>query len=114
VNIDDTQVDIHLRWASYKAKFEKFYASNKLEESTFSAFSANDQIIHQHNVQGLSWQLGHNNFSDMTWNQFKASHLGFVDTLARPKKYEVYNQSKVLADSLDWVDKGAVTPVKNL
>jgi len=64
--------------------------------------------IEEHNE---THQIGHNKFSDWTQEEFD-SILGYRPELRTEERvfadFEVSN-----ADSVDWRDKGAVTPVKN-
>merc|ERR1711977_487858 len=71
----------------------------------------------QENAKGHKYTLAMNEFADLTADEFGAMYMG----LAKPKKLwgslesggtHVYDGSP-LADSIDWVSKGAVTPVKN-
>merc|ERR1712083_117522 len=68
------------------------------------------------NAKGLGYQLGINQFSDLTTDEVVASYTGL-----KPKSTwadlphlgtHTYN-GEALADSIDWTTQGAVTPVKN-
>jgi hypothetical protein len=37
------------------------------------AFASNDAITNEHSTKGLSYWLGHNEFSDMTWEEISPS-----------------------------------------
>merc|ERR1719305_623977 len=66
------------------------------------------------NAKGLSWTLGHNAFSAMTLEAFTATHLGLTVDTNRTKNYDNTDYSNhTFADSIDWVGKGAVSPVKD-
>merc|ERR1719305_330825 len=66
------------------------------------------------NAKGLSWTLGHNAFSAMTLEAFTATHLGLTVDTNRTKNYDNTDFSNhTFADTIDWVAKGAVSPVKN-
>merc|ERR1712072_506245 len=58
---------------------------------------------------------GVNEFADLSWDEFAATHLGYKSDGNRwgdlPKV--AFPEITDVADSIDWVSKGAVTPVKN-
>merc|ERR1719454_1700031 len=65
-------------------------------------------------MQKVSYRLGHNELSDQSREDFAAGYLGLVVNPNRTKVFDAtLNLSGPYADSLDWVSKGAVTPVKN-
>jgi len=104
-------------WGDYKLSFGKDYATAALEQNAFAAYVENDEIIEEHNAKGLSYTLGHNAFSDMTWDEFKSAYVSGMDSnpnFRREKNYDLELEATVVtADALDWVTKGAVTPIKN-
>merc|ERR1711916_276787 len=86
----------------------------------YSTFKRNHDLIHKHNADGSkSFKLGHNQFSDMSNAEFKATMMG----LAKNPNYGRQGNLKAsihvdsLSDSVpatvDWRTAGAVTPVKN-
>lgn len=112
VDLDDSSVDIQERWEAFKTQFEKTYTVDE-EESAFSAFQQNDAKIQRFNAGDETYTLGHNEFSDMTSDEFNSVMLtGYVEDKTREKDYEVLS-TKNLDDAKDWVTLGAVTPVKN-
>jgi len=105
------------KFAQYKVDFAKGYDSVGVETKALSAFVENDKIIEATNAKNLSYWLGHNEFSDMSWEEFKAVYVSGIDqnpTLHRERNfdYSLLNET-VTADAIDWDSKGAVTPVKN-
>jgi C1A family cysteine protease len=114
-DLDAKGVPVADKFAMFKAQFSKSYTTAELEASAEAAFAANEQTIIEHNLLGLSYWLGHNTFSDLTWEEFTSTHLGSLTGLAaRPKKYDFSLLSKTVNDtSWDWTTKGAVTPIKN-
>ena len=67
--------------------------------------------IEEHNASGASWVAGHNQFSDWTHAEYKAM-LGYAGSSERVRKTPVV-LPEANADSVNWVEAGAVTPVKD-
>jgi C1A family cysteine protease len=79
-------------------------------------FANNDDIIEAHNAQGLSYTLGHNKFSGMSVEEWRAYvHLGL--SRPGPDSSALLHSAPVDASSLpasvDWTAQGKVTPVKD-
>jgi len=76
-------------------------------------FADNHDMIEAHNAAGHSYKMGHNEFSDRTWEEFK----GMMMSEPMPKKesnpVKTFLRLGALADSVDWTTQNAVTPVKN-
>jgi C1A family cysteine protease len=110
----ELQLDKFSAWAF---KHSKTYGIANERQAARAAFIANDEIIEATNSKGLSYWLGHNQFSDLTWEQFKAKYVGKFNenpTLNRDRNYDMtLLNTTVTGDVLDWSTKGAVTPVKN-
>jgi len=106
-------VDLFEAW---KAKHGKAYSTVAGEAKALATFMENEAKIVAHNsLLGRSYELGHNEFSDLTADEFYSQRLGFNATAARvPGAAEhVPTPLSDLPDAIDWVAKGAVTPVKN-
>jgi len=79
-------------------------------------FADNEDLIEQTNAKGLTYKLGHNKFSHLSFEEFKvAVGLGLAkpETLEGPRNIHEANNATVLSDSVDWVSAGAVTGVKD-
>jgi len=83
-------------------------------------YIVNDIYIHLHNSEGKStFTMGHNAFSHLSHDEFKQKMKnGFVmppNYLAERLASRLTNLSapKDVPDSIDWVEKGGVTPIKN-
>jgi C1A family cysteine protease len=115
--------NVHDR-AFYEEKFFNWLAQHKVEATSGSHFVAmlqnfanNDDIIEAHNKLQSTYKLGHNQFSHMTVDEWRA-HVN----LNLMKKPEVSTAANVFAapanmmaipSEIDWSAKGAVTPVKD-
>merc|ERR1719389_1379728 len=96
--------------------YNKDYSANGQDvEARYTAFKTNVDIIDETNSdKSKSYWLGLNEFADLTWEEFSATHLGYKEgpRFGDLPKVPFPNITDV-ADSIDWVTKGAVTPVKN-
>jgi len=79
-------------------------------------FANNHDLIEQHNAQNLTYTLGHNAFSHMSYNEWvEYMRFGLDKPSHEPSDviHEAPADLSTLAASVDWVSGGAVTPVKN-
>jgi len=103
------------KFAVWVGVWHKHYDTEADRAIAFENFVRNDEAYESHNAKMKSWTLGHNEFSDLNWEQFSSRYLGFagpLDDTSKKFDYSLLNAS-YLAAELDWVAKGAVTPVKN-
>mmetsp|Transcript_23884 Transcript_23884/g.70355 ORF Transcript_23884/g.70355 Transcript_23884/m.70355 type:complete len:479 (+) Transcript_23884:78-1514(+) len=101
----------------YKQEFGKTYADEETERIALGHFVSNDRIIEAHNARDSTYTLGHNHYSDMSWEQFRERHMSY-EMPERPRQERVRvrlgaSQDPPLPDSVDWVAQGCVTPVKD-
>jgi len=79
----------------------------------FNTFKANLEMITAHNNGSSGWKMGINQFADLTTAEFKA-YLGLKPRdNAYIRSQNVEQLSGVVSNDIDWVSKGAVTPVKD-
>jgi hypothetical protein len=101
------------KFANWVKQFGKHYETEGAAALAFHNFVQNDEMYIAHNAKGLSWTLGHNEFSDLNREQFARTHLGLNGVVEKRNfDYSLLNATNLAAE-LDWVAKGAVTPVKN-
>lgn len=98
----------------WKSEHRKTYASADVEAAALAAFASNDAIIHQHNGKNLTYTLGHNEYSDMTWEEFSTTVMSELYLNRSPKnarRVHIKDSVHALAvpNEVDWTSKGAVT-----
>jgi len=107
--------DIDEAWEAFKVQFPKAYNSPSEESQRKEIFASNFEYIIAHNQGDSKFQLGVNQFADLTEEEWKATYTGRV----KPASYEEapklgrIQAADELADSIDWTTLGAVTPVKD-
>jgi len=117
--------NVHDR-AFYEAKFFNWLSTFNVKPTNgehfvkmLQNFADNEDIINAHNSANKSYTLGHNQFSHLSFAEFKEQmHLGLtVPSLRSGEPAEFIHRApadmSTLADEIDWTLSGAVTEVKN-
>ncbi|CAG2176662.1 unnamed protein product, partial [Oppiella nova] len=119
-----TQSDVESQWIAFKKQFrDTDYQSIGLGDESIrrQIFEINYRDIVNHNTeadQGLhSFKLGVNQFTDWTTEEYqgwlnKFDH-GASATKSNVRPVSSNNSLVKLPDSVDWRQKGAVTPIKD-
>merc|ERR1712166_430002 len=102
----------------FKVKYNRFYNGELSEEEAKTNYDATMAYVAEVNARGESLQLGENQFSDLTQDQYrKVAGLGWQPeekmTGATPLLGEHVHSGEELAASVDWTTQGAVTPIKD-
>jgi len=103
-------------FSKFKAEHNKIYRTRQEHSYRLKVFKENIEKINKHNMAGLSYKLGINQFSDMTEAEFKSQYLGGYKSLVNPSEPKMQTPKmavKDLPESVDWRDKGVVSDVKN-
>jgi len=98
----------------FKHDFGKVYQSAEHEAERFVHFVNNLHFINT--FKSDSVKLAVNQYADMSAAEFKTLYLGYKPSPRVQMKILMSTAANVVdtaADSIDWVAKGAVTPVKN-
>ncbi|RDY06395.1 Senescence-specific cysteine protease SAG39 [Mucuna pruriens] len=104
------------RHEQWMAQHGKVYTDSDEKELKYQIFKENVQRIEAFNNAGNKpYKLGINQFADLTNDEFKAinrfkGHM--CSTITRTPTFK-YEHVTAVPDSLDWRQKGAVTPIKN-
>ena len=97
----------------FKQKFNKVYSSVEEEAKRLAIFAANLEIAAEYQAADSGATYGVTQHSDLTQEEFRQQFLGLVH---KPEDLELPVAADIqptTVDSIDWVQKGAVTPVKN-
>eukprot|EP00397_Hematodinium_sp_SG-2012_P015981 GEMP01016289.1.p1 GENE.GEMP01016289.1~~GEMP01016289.1.p1 ORF type:complete len:339 (+),score=69.27 GEMP01016289.1:106-1122(+) len=101
-------------FADFMETHEKKYGEKEQDER-FNIFLGNLKFIEEENAKGHTYTLGITKFADLTADEFGRLYLSGlkpslegINILQKDK----YSGAK-LADSVDWSEKGAVTPIKD-
>lgn len=118
-------------WQKFKVDFKKEYATAEEEHERFQIFAANMEKAVRLTAEEKTATYGVTRFADLTAAEFKRDFLGykgqwhpFANSSAPLKKYELEctackrfpENAKLMhavPDAYDWVEKGAVTDVKD-
>jgi C1A family cysteine protease len=102
----------HQAFFSFVKEFNKQYPTEEVFDR-YNTFKANLELINAHNNGSSSWKMGVNQFADLSPAEFKA-YLGL-----KPRDNSYLRSQNLAAltsgpaNDIDWVSKGAVTPVKD-
>jgi len=108
-HLSETQYE-HL-FAAYCQEFEKVYENQDLFFKRYTAFKANVEYINHRNTENITFTLGMNQFTDLTFDEYVAQLNRPVSNRA-PVEEEVVDISG-LPNDVDWRTKGAVQRVKD-
>jgi len=93
--------------------YHAFKSSYVKDEYRFGVFKNTLMNIIKHNVQDLTWSQGINDFSDMTFEEFKAIKLMAPQDCSATNSFMLPRGNVQLPDAFEWNDLKVVTPVKN-
>lgn len=101
-------------FTQFVKQYQKQYPTEEVFDR-YNAFKQNLEIIKAHD-SSVGWTMGINEFSDLTSAEFASMYLGYRPRdnsyLRSLNEYQI-PEGQQLADSIDWVQKGAVTAVKD-
>jgi len=105
--------------ATYESAFAVHMETHGLklsgtEYSTrLSVFAANSDVIEAHNAGESTYTLGHNEYSHLTFEEFKTMYLSEPAPRTEGSRYVNAFEGVTAPDSVDWVGSGYVTDVQN-
>ncbi|XP_037654176.1 procathepsin L-like [Choloepus didactylus] len=104
------------QWNQWKSKYPRLYGANE-EDWRRAVWEKNMKMIELHNREYSEGQhrftMGMNAFGDMTNEEFRQVMNGFQNQKHKNGKMFHESPSVEVPKSVDWRDRGYVTPVKN-
>jgi C1A family cysteine protease len=109
--------EVDQAFEEFAQTYGKSYASQAERDMRFAAFEHNYRVVQEKNAQDLPYKLAINEFADQNATKFAAARLGLATPQQRwggaPYLGRHMLSGETAAEEMDWVTKGAVTPVKN-
>jgi len=98
----------------WMTKNNKTYDSPTEKNYRVGVYYANIIYIHQTNAAQSSFTLGANSFADLTTSEFLEMYTGVsVNSTKNTTGTPMTRSTQSVPASIDWSQKGAVTPIKN-
>jgi cathepsin L len=108
-----TETEYRTAFDNFKVTYGKVYLDTE-ENHRYSVFKHNLDFVNSWDAETRGFTVAINKFSDLTKEEFASIYNGMKVT----KNYEPVTEplpvkSGVTGDIVNWVNKGAVTPIKN-
>jgi len=102
-------------FSDFQTKYGKVYASREEQEKRFNIFKENyGELLKESRSSRRPYTVGVTQFSDLTHQEFKNTFLGLKHTNFMGQGNMTERRvSRDLPDAVNWVEKGAVSSVKN-
>jgi len=108
-----SDVEYQTTFANWMHEHGKSYTADEFQ-SRFSIFKNNMDYVRDWNAAGSATVLGLTHFADLSNEEYQRIYLGtHFDGTERLQNALPFTATGPLADTVNWVNKGAVTPIKN-
>jgi len=105
--------DTERAFINYIAENGKSYGTREEYEFRLNVFAAKSKFIEEHNSRNEGDHVvAHNHMSDWTDHEYKKL-LGYQAHLKKASQNVFSGNATDIPDAINWVDRGAVTAVKN-
>lgn len=104
-------------WEAFKLKYDRKF-SDEEEHHRFRIFNDSLAFIKAENAKHQTFTLGINDFADLAPDEFRLHYTGLIQRdvffgNVPSLGNHSWDAQAPLADAIDWVEKGGVTPIKN-
>ncbi|XP_039132391.1 zingipain-2-like [Dioscorea cayenensis subsp. rotundata] len=106
-----SEYEISLLYEGWLVKHNKVYEDRSEKEKRYEIFKDNLKYIDEHNTGNHTFTLALNVFADITVEEYRATYLGTLPPPQGSIENDDNDDKKVVPDSIDWRELGAVTPV---
>jgi len=109
-----TELEAQQSFTRFVAKYNKAYEHESFF-AKYNTFKANLEAITKHNEGNHSYTMGVNEFADLNTDEFREQYLGlnYINKEFSRSKNEGHLNVISIPDELNWIEKGAVMPIKN-
>ncbi|KAN0026241.1 hypothetical protein ACTFIV_007225 [Dictyostelium citrinum] len=106
-----SEAEYRTAFTNWMIAHQRSYLSEEFN-ARYNIFKANMDYVNQWNSKGSQTVLGLNNFADITNEEYRNTYLG-TKFDASSLVIEQDTENGFQAATVDWRNKGAVTPIKN-
>ena len=110
--VGELMTEVDYKFIDFVSKYGRSYGTKSEFEFRSNIFKQRLAQHEAHNSKNTTWTLGINHLTDRTDEEIKAL-LGFKQMPTLAEENTVHLPTDNLEAEVNWVTKGAVTPVKN-
>lgn len=111
---DTTPIEVINSFKNFMVKHNKYYDTPQEFTYRLFVFYENYQRIKKVNSENKNFRYAINEFADLTPEEFKTKHTGFIFSNRKKNYAQILDESvSDLPEAVDWRKKGYVNPVKN-
>jgi len=108
-------VDYQTEWTNYKTTYGKLYSSTAEEHTRYHNFKYHYDFVNSWDADAKGFSVAINAFADLSLSEFVSLYNGMNVTRTYDESVHLLKgpTSPIQGYTVDWVSKGAVTPIKN-